>query len=434
MIGSIASSIGRGISFGLRGTAAVIPAVPNASPIEPDIGSVGGLHAVLMHFDDYSAARVDTVPSGLSGRSIDLDGTKDFLALVETFAGGQAEVTLSAWIRKDDTDPGVIFGYPGSTLSYAPLMFSDNNAYIGNGAVAQISFGFNPTEGQFHHVAITATTTTEVKFYVDGVQVGSGFTTLSGGLTPVWSLGKGNALFYLFSDLMHDVRLYTAALSGAQVAELAAGGEATGASPAHRWAFGNYPDGWVYEPIVSDSFTRANSGDLGSSDGAGAAIVGGSGIPWTEFAGAWEINTNRVQATSGGSNGAAWIDAGEADVVVECTHIAPGAGGTNDPSVVVRAANNDWWFGYNAAGTITLYEVVDAAVYTARGSSAYSAALESSTKTVVTAKGQTIRVFSAGSVVSYELASMNEDATSCGVWSNIAGTYFDNFVVWSLNS
>lgn len=209
----------------------------NNLAIEPDVGSTGGLDGTLTGWADVSLARVADVPAVLTGRSIVLDRTlSQHVVLAGSIAAGPASQSLSFWYKRTSANDVAVFGYPGDPTSYAPLFYTgDSTAYVGAGTtINQVNFAVNPTLDTWYHGAITAGSTTEIKFYVDGSLINT--KSLIGGLTAISYLsncGPG----YFWNGNLKDLRVYSETLTLGEVGELTAGGEVTGKTPIHRWTF-----------------------------------------------------------------------------------------------------------------------------------------------------------------------------------------------------
>lgn len=71
--------------------------------------------------------------------------------------------------------------------------------------------------------------------------------------------------------------------------------------------------------VACDTFTRANSTTLGSTNGL-PWLPGRPGLAWSEVAGNWEINTNRIGSEGASPGGQGWIltlDIGFSDYVLD---------------------------------------------------------------------------------------------------------------------
>ncbi len=87
--------------------------------------------------------------------------------------------------------------------------------------------------------------------------------------------------------------------------------------------------------LACDSFQRADGTTLGSTDGV-PYLAGRPGLTWSEVAGNWEINGNRIGSQGSSPGGQGWLatlDIGQSDYTLEWTlAYAPDA---NNNAIVV---------------------------------------------------------------------------------------------------
>lgn len=147
------------------------------------------VHAIT--FNDN--AQIDTFRWKFGGSSVLLDGSGDFLSALDdaTFELGAGEWTIELHVRFNG-DPGTADmafvtkweGVGGNSWFFGLR----NNAIVGfhtiNGtsAVANLSEAWNPVGDTWYHIAITRdnSATDTLRVFVDGIQLGSGNTTVNG--------------------------------------------------------------------------------------------------------------------------------------------------------------------------------------------------------------------------------------------------------------
>ncbi len=153
-------------------------------------------------------------------------------------ATATSEITLAAWIKLTVTDTAIFaFGDSGNNL---PLFyFVVGNNILGNSGTGKLAAlvrdnagnGLTSVvgatavnDGAWHHVAITRNSSKLITIYLDGVSDGSGSDTMGTGSSfdSPW-LGYDHAAA-LLSQLTNvdDARIYSRALTGVEVALLAA--------------------------------------------------------------------------------------------------------------------------------------------------------------------------------------------------------------------
>ena len=190
--------------------------------------------------------------------------------------------------------------------------------------------------------------------------------------------------------------------------------------------YAHVPDAlWTPTPLASDSFNRANSSTLGSTDGAGAEESGGSGLAWTDIVGDCEIISNAF-ATNGPGNDAATVDAGESDVVIQLD--------CNDRnlSAVFRGngTSDDYWFGnLDSAGGMQIREVLSGTA-TTRASSSPGIASGAVTLLVIADDEDITFLVNGGNRLTYGLAAAYKTATCHGIRLGSSVPGVNNFSVW----
>lgn len=172
----------------------------------------------LSHYDD----RVEGTGS------LFFDGVNDRI-LVGGYKGvtGTAGRTCAAWIKTSSLGQGDILDW-GSTAAGTRWLFKIHHGRLR----VDVAGGYRQTtatvnDGQWHHVATTllddgSPNTTEIKLYIDGVEqtncTGTAYAINTGNAMDV-KIGIASSTY--FSGLIDDLRIYKAALSAADIAQLA---------------------------------------------------------------------------------------------------------------------------------------------------------------------------------------------------------------------
>ena len=180
---------------------------------------------------------------------------------------------------------------------------------------------------------------------------------------------------------------------------------------------------WTPTPIVSDSFVRADSSSIGSTDGAGDVVLGGGGFAWSEVVGDSAISSNALAVDASG--GIAVVDSGQANVLVDCT-LTPDAT-ARGIAFRVSDATNFWRCTITSGGVLNISKVVNG-----------SATSVANTTGVTTGSNQRLQVTADGNTVSaiYFGASTPTRITGSDAFNNTAtkhGGYqatIANFCVW----
>jgi hypothetical protein len=189
--------------------------------------------------------------------------------------------------------------------------------------------------------------------------------------------------------------------------------------------------------LASDSFDRANSADLGTTDGDGAAESGGSGKTWVEQVGTWEIASNRIrlQASDLVRSQTAVVDCGETDVVLQAV---VNRGTAQFVGVALRYDVAETGLEVTLDGTAGNFEIYEnvAGTRNQRASKAVAIAPSTDYDVQVHTFGNDIWAWLNGAnKVDYSNPAVNNGATSHGVWTFGSGgspgqSQADDFVVW----
>ena len=264
--------------------------------------------------DDVNACTVDTCAGGNTS-GLKFDGTNDFVtmgaAAGETALGARA-FTLEAWIRRDGASWGVTTNTGNGGVTGVPLITKGRGEAENSNVDANYFFGITATgrpvadfeqfaagggwnagqnhpacssasivDQNWHHVAVTYSTATGWRFYIDGVEGttadGTSCTTCSPvgscpqnpGVEPrydsIQHFGLGTAMTSagtagaagFFGGLLDEVRVWNRALTGA---EILAGRDqeiATATNLIGRWGLNENAGG-----TANDSALPAQNGTL----------------------------------------------------------------------------------------------------------------------------------------------------------------------------
>lgn len=170
---------------------------------------------------------------------------------------------------------------------------------------------------------------------------------------------------------------------------------------------------------VTDSFTRANAGTLGTAD---------TGQAWTALGGTWSIASNKATNADASGTFLATLDTGFAnvDVAVDVTIKA----GNSNPGLIWRSAdiNNHWHFTVSTS----LYRVYKRVAGTYTQMSTHAGIATGTYRLRAVANGSAWAVYIDGVQVASGTDSALSSNTKCGIGSalltsNSAGADFDNF-------
>ena len=179
-----------------------------------------------------------TCPSLITGHrngAFLFDGNDDCIQVANMGQFGQAQITLSLWIRQDIVDscsplakPADSLGNTADTWQIETTTTNQLNFASSHGSTANARIS-TPTNtlviGQWQHIAATFDGTTK-RMYVNGTQVASGAmaNALTYDVQPMW-LGCDNnsgSFAMRFNGAIDEVQIYNRALSAAEIQMLAA--------------------------------------------------------------------------------------------------------------------------------------------------------------------------------------------------------------------
>ncbi|KKT34928.1 MAG: hypothetical protein UW24_C0018G0001, partial [Parcubacteria group bacterium GW2011_GWA2_44_12] len=222
-----------------------------------------------------------------NGRSMDFDGTDDYVALGSPTALQFTNVqpfTVSAWINTNNAASGyrIIVSYSISNLGGYPAWYFFHNTtpasvwnedsiafeyYDGGAFVGTYSNANSVPRGGWHHVVVTRTSNTAAgqKFYIDGVNVAQNVRSDSAPASINYTgllmeIGARAHLCCFANGLIDDVRIYNRALSATEITALASkthtsatwtGTSSTAWETAGNWDIGAVPDNYTNITIAN---------------------------------------------------------------------------------------------------------------------------------------------------------------------------------------
>ena len=211
------------------------------SPIAADV--VGGNDGTLINMDPGS----DWVPGSPNitfpnPGALDFDGSNDYITLGNVLNAGTGDWSVSLWYYATNasTAPEVLLvkGRTGGAAGYE-LLLNAGSLYW-DVASTSISHGFavpEPSLNEWHHiVGVVDRSSATSNLYVDGVLAGSASIAGMGsmdnsvhvGIGALNRAGASGPTVQFFSGQMDDIRIFDSAISAAQAAALAAGGNGGG--------------------------------------------------------------------------------------------------------------------------------------------------------------------------------------------------------------
>ena len=186
---------------------------------------------------------------------------------------GDADVSLSAWVKIGTMGFSVIFGYgDGSTTRASPILYIVNGTTISFGLWADdVTYVSGSLAGAWHHMAGTfRASTNELILYLDGAQVNSKTAGGNGAFSAArcrtgCSISASPDLFYI--GQVEDARIFSRVLEAEEVAYLAAGGRQALGGEVLWHSYDDFqgvahPDGAVLAGanVVPDRSSQGNDG------------------------------------------------------------------------------------------------------------------------------------------------------------------------------
>ncbi len=172
---------------------------------------------------------------GIKGNALSFDGVDDYVGTPLTPFTGNAEITISAWIKPSAVAINKMIVASSETTSYGTqtLFFYSSTpkitACFGTGAIetSLVDSVSSLVAGNWYFVVATHTSTKN-KIYVNGIKENETSASTLSGASGTFSIGRfGTQNMWYFSGLVDDVQIYSAALPVAVIQQLYADGKAT---------------------------------------------------------------------------------------------------------------------------------------------------------------------------------------------------------------
>ena len=246
-----------------------------------------------------------TPVTGRLTRAASFDAIDDYITIPNFLGGADGtypSFTLSAWVRAYPKNNMVIFGTNQNSCD--ALEYNNADIQLGTDTGCVVWSNARPTYGVWHQIAVTVTNSVSAELYVDGVSKGAKDIS---GFPQYW--GTGNEIISFLgrnycsgdcrlSGYLDDVRIYTRALSAAEVVSLQL--------PAMTVSPFSTTDG-----TGGILFFRASGavtvGSLGIIDASGLGYIGGA-VGTSSNGGAGGVTYNGAGGSGGladGNNGIA---------------------------------------------------------------------------------------------------------------------------------
>ncbi len=260
--------------------------------------------------------------TGKLGPALDFDGSDDGLLLPMSINSvTQGSMTVSAWSRFDDDSRGIIFGSYLSTDSVSVEKHTSNRLrwYWNDGEVDRYSPVNVVTQNRWHHLTfVRDKDASQFRMYVDGTLVdsvsGVGNDVTSGG---PFHIGRDTRTGTTVTNgKLDEVRVYSRALSTAEITALYSQGSVTIGSPVDRvssglagyWSFNGKDMDWAGNSAVDQSGQGRNVTLTNMSNLSAVAGKMGQGLSFNgsnQYASTTDINAFDPQ--SGDFSAFAWI-------------------------------------------------------------------------------------------------------------------------------
>lgn len=173
--------------------------------------------------------------SGKFGNALEFDfGDISYVSVPDDDTLDMTSFTLAAWIKIDTAENDAWNWYTmfekgaAGEVNYGFGRFGDNwdslGCYFDGGGGQEVTAAFSSTATWQHAVCTYDAATNSFKIYIDGVQAASAVTTVDpsfpANTSPLWIGGSTVWSSNAFEGVMDDARVYSRALSAADVAAL----------------------------------------------------------------------------------------------------------------------------------------------------------------------------------------------------------------------
>src|SRR3954449_8164183 len=159
---------------------------------------------------------------GKFGSALNFNGTSSRVDLPQLGTFYKTGFTLEAWVNKAGTkkDVGILGTWDnpaGGPMLWVDHIQGHNYVTASTGLGTYLDSGQAPAVGQWQYLTATYDGT-NLRYYVDGVQVASKTFTGNIGDSNVWRIGAYQGTpFGFFDGLIDEVRIYNRALNGTEV-------------------------------------------------------------------------------------------------------------------------------------------------------------------------------------------------------------------------
>lgn len=157
------------------------------------------------------------------GRGIELDGTNDYIEVLDSSSLKPTAFTLSAWINGDQFQPTshnmVLCRLGGGRGYYISVWKGEIVSIIGDGVTDYCLYsGVYPETGEWYHASATFDGST-AKIYVNGIEKNSTTVSIAYENNRVLMIGRYSAGDFYFDGSIADVRIYNRALTQEEIAQ-----------------------------------------------------------------------------------------------------------------------------------------------------------------------------------------------------------------------
>ncbi|MFN3405251.1 MAG: DNRLRE domain-containing protein, partial [Cytophagaceae bacterium] len=172
---------------------------------------------------------------GNSGSAYSFNGTNQYVTTNVTY-NNPNNYTISVWFRTTTNSGGKIIGFgsqptgPSTNWDRCIWMVNDGRVFYGvhhSGIVKSVNTTASYNDGNWHLATATLSTTTGIKFFIDGVYVGGDATAVAGqNYTGYWRFGYDTQTWVpapasaFFNGSLDDILIYDRELAPAEVSVL----------------------------------------------------------------------------------------------------------------------------------------------------------------------------------------------------------------------
>lgn len=309
-----------------------------------DADFIGSITNVMLEQQKYVASNLklnsgnykSADPVIVSTKSVDLDGTDEYLEVTKKDFLGTSDFTISMWIKPDTvTEDNYFIGqstdddnrwYIRVRGSNSSIQFFSKNS--GNQVISVL--GGTPIANQWNHIVISADRDNNCKLYVNSVlsMTQAAATTASLTFTGNLRIGSFELFGVYFDGTMDDVGIFNAALTSDQVIELYNQGVPsnllTHSANANLTGYWKMGDGTLDEaPLIADQTNATLGSDL---------VVNGNfatDSDWTFNSAYWNISggtANALGVANGSFNQTLAVQSGKTYKIEIASTITSGNG------------------------------------------------------------------------------------------------------------